>query len=400
MNLKDSKDFNDSNNLNKINDLNSSNNLDSSNDLNSSNILNSSNNLNDSKKSGSRSNFDHSNKQELQERYSRQMLFAPIGEYGQLKLAEASVCIIGMGALGTVLANHMVRSGVGRVRMADRDYVEPSNLQRQMLFDEEDARQALPKVIAAKRKLERINSTVEIEAVFTDVTAANIEELLQGVDLVLDGTDNFQTRFLLNDACFKLGIPFVYGGAVSSRGMSAIFVPGITPCLRCFIQAADSGGQTCDTIGVISPIVDMVASYQAAEALKFLAGDPDSRRGTLLTLDVWHNQYYEMKLGKPRQDCPCCGQGVYPALSQQEDELLSLCGRESVQISGHAPFDLGLWRERLVPAARTVKENPYLLRAELAEGERLVLFADGRVLVQGTDDLVRAKSLYARYIGS
>lgn len=336
----------------------------------------------------------------MKERYSRQMLFAPIGETGQQKLAESSVCIVGMGALGTVLANHMVRSGIGKVRMVDRDYVEPSNLQRQMLFDEEDARQALPKVIAAKEKLNRINSSVRIEAIFTDATAANIEELLQGMDLVLDGTDNFHTRFLLNDASFKLGIPFIYGGAVSSRGMSAVFVPGVTPCLRCFIKAADSGGQTCDTIGVISPIVDIVASYQAAEALKYLAGAYEAQRNSLLTLDIWHNQYYEMKLGKPQESCPCCGQKLYPALSRAKETLLSLCGRESVQISGHAPFDLQLWRERLAPAAIGVKENPYLLRVELTEGERLVLFADGRVLVQGTDDFVRAKSLYARYIGN
>jgi adenylyltransferase/sulfurtransferase len=328
------------------------------------------------------------------------MLFSPIGEEGQRRLLESSVCIIGMGALGTVLANHMVRSGVGKVRMVDRDYVEPSNLQRQMLFDEEDAEQALPKVVAAHHKLKRINSGIQLEALFTDVTSANVGELLQDVDLVLDGTDNFQTRFLLNDACFRAGIPFVYGGAVSSRGMSAIFVPGITPCLRCFIQSADSGGQTCDTIGVISPIVDIVASYQAAEALKFLVGDAEARRGSLITLDVWHNQHYAMKLGEPRPNCPCCALKQYPALTQEEVSTLSLCGRDSVQITGHEPFDLGLWHERLGPAVLSIKENAYLLRAALPEGEWLVLFEDGRVLVQGTNDWVRAKSIYARYIGN
>ncbi|ANS74247.1 thiamine biosynthesis protein ThiF [Paenibacillus yonginensis] len=333
------------------------------------------------------------------ERYSRQMLFAPIGEQGQRTLMSKSILIVGMGALGTVLANHMVRSGVGRVRMVDRDYVEPSNLQRQMLYDEEDAEQGLPKVIAAKHKLSRINSSVELEAVFSDVTAANIEGLLSGVDLVLDGTDNFQTRFLLNDACYRQGIPFVYGGAVSSRGMNAIFVPGVTPCLRCFISSADGGGQTCDTIGVISPIVDIVASYQAAEALKFLVGAAEQRRGSLLTLDIWQNQYFEMKLGKPKENCPCCGLKQYPALDQQAEEMVSLCGRESVQISGHEPFELEAWKDRLSPAVKETKLNPYLLRAELHEGQRLVLFADGRVLVQGTDDLIRAKTLYARYIG-
>ncbi|NGZ76512.1 ThiF family adenylyltransferase [Saccharibacillus alkalitolerans] len=337
---------------------------------------------------------------EERERYSRQMLFAPIGENGQRRLAERSVCIVGMGALGTVLANHMVRAGVGTVRMADRDYVESSNLQRQMLYDEEDAALALPKVEAAKRKLQKINSSVRLETSFADVAPGNIEDLLKGVDLVLDGTDNFQTRFLLNDACYSLGIPFVYGGAVGSRGMSAVFVPGETPCLRCFIPSADSGGETCDTVGVISPIVDIVASYQAAEALKLLVGDDASRRKTLLSLDVWHNRHHELKPVAPRPDCPCCGLKHYPALRREEETALSLCGRESVQIAGHAPFDLEVWRQRLEPAARSLKANPYLIRAEMPGGERLVLFEDGRVLVQGTDDPARARTIYARYIGN
>ncbi|MBB6635211.1 ThiF family adenylyltransferase [Cohnella thailandensis] len=336
----------------------------------------------------------------MDERYSRQILFAPIGESGQRKLADSAVCIIGMGALGTVLANHMVRAGVGLVRMVDRDFVERSNLQRQMLYDEEDAEKGLPKAIAAKDKLSRVNSSVRIEAIVADVTARNIDELLEGIDLVLDGTDNFQTRFLLNDACFKLGIPFAYGGAVSSRGMSAILVPGETPCLRCFMSSADSGGQTCDTIGVIAPVVDIVASYEAVEALKFLVGAAEARRQSLVSFDIWHNQYYEMKLGQPSASCPCCQEKKYPALEEPAlDELLSLCGRESVQIAGSRPFDLEEWSARLEPAVARVKLNPYLLRAELPEGERLVLFPEGRVLVQGTADFVRAKSLYARYIG-
>ncbi|MNZ49010.1 Molybdopterin-synthase adenylyltransferase [compost metagenome] len=336
----------------------------------------------------------------MRERYSRQMLFAGIGEAGQQKLAGSSVCIVGMGALGSNLANHMVRSGVGKVRMIDRDYVEYSNLQRQMLYDEEDAREALPKVVAAQRKLGRINSSIQLEALFMDVTSSNIHELLENTDLVLDGTDNFQTRFLLNDACYSMGIPFVYGGAVSSRGMSAIFIPGGTPCLRCLMQSPDAGGQTCDTVGVISPIVDIIASYQAVEAIKYLVGAEEQQRGELVSIDAWHNQFYTMKLGRPRSDCPCCQLKQYPALLQKEDSEISLCGRESVQISGHAPFDLLLWREKLEPAVNGVKENPFLLRAQLNEGLRLVLFADGRVLIQGTDDIVRAKTLYARYIGN
>lgn len=333
------------------------------------------------------------------ERYSRQKLFAPIGAEGQRKLSERAVCIVGMGALGTVLANHMVRAGVGKVRMADRDYVERSNLQRQMLYDEEDAERSLPKVVAAESKLKRINSSVEIEAVFADVTPGNIAQLLDGVDLVLDGTDNFRTRFLLNDACYAHGIPFVYGGAVGSRGMSAIFVPGETPCLRCFIPTADSGGETCDTVGVIAPIVDIVASYQAAEALKYLVDDREARRGTLLSIDVWNNRQHELGSVHARPDCPCCGLREYPALVREAETTLSLCGRDSIQIAGHAPFELESWQRRLAPAARSLKANPYLIRAELPGGERIVLFADGRVLVQGTDDPVRARTIYDRYIG-
>lgn len=334
------------------------------------------------------------------ERYSRQMLFTPIGEEGQRKLLQSAVCIVGMGALGTVLANHMVRAGVGLVRIVDRDYVEQSNLQRQMLYDEDDVRQSLPKVVAAERKLSKVNSSVRLESIVADVTADNIEALLDGIDLVLDGTDNFQTRFLLNDACFKLGIPFVYGGAVGSRGMSALLIPNETPCLRCFIQTADSGGQTCDTIGVIAPVVDIVASYQAVEALKYMVGASEQRRKSLITFDIWYNQHYELKQHKPLVDCPCCGTKQYPALQEQEQELpVALCGRETVQFTSRGTLDLSQWQKQLKPVATTVISNRYLLKIELPEGEWLVLFPDGRVLVQGTEDLVRAKTLYARYIG-
>jgi len=334
------------------------------------------------------------------DRYSRQMLFRPIGEVGQKKLQQSSVCIIGMGALGTVLANHMVRAGVGFVRMVDRDYVEQSNLQRQMLYDEDDVRESLPKVVAAERKLRKVNSSVQLEAIVADVSLHNIEQLLNGIDLVLDGTDNFQTRYLLNDACWQRGIAFVYGGAVSSRGMSALFIPGKTPCLRCFIQSADSTGQTCDTVGVIAPVVDIVASYQAVEALKYVVGAGEQQRESVVTFDIWHNQYYELKFNKPRLDCPCCGTKQYPALHEQEqDMIVTLCGRETVQFTSRGSLDIRMWKERLEGIATAVRFNPYLLKVELSEGERLVLFADGRVLVQGTEDLVRARTIYARYIG-
>ncbi|RXZ83545.1 thiazole biosynthesis adenylyltransferase ThiF [Paenibacillaceae bacterium] len=334
------------------------------------------------------------------ERYSRQMLFPPIGVQGQHKLAAAKVLLVGMGALGTVLSSHLVRSGVGMLRIVDRDYVEQSNLQRQMLYDEEDVRQAYPKVIAARRKLEKINSQVRLETEVADVTPLNVESLTDGMDIVLDGTDNFQTRLLLNDICFKRGIPFVYGGAVSSNGMSAIFVPGETCCFRCLLGSADgAGGQTCDTVGVISPVVDMVASLQATEALKYLVGASSARRNTMLSIDIWNNQMHDMKLPEPSAACPTCGKQQYPALDVDADAATTMCGRETVQIVGKLPFDLTLWAGRLA-AVGTVSSNPYLLRVQLPEGERLVLFPDGRALVQGTEDTTRARVLYDRYIGS
>jgi adenylyltransferase/sulfurtransferase len=327
------------------------------------------------------------------------MLFGPIGTNGQTQLAQSSVLIVGMGALGTVLANHMVRSGVGHVRFVDRDYVEMSNLQRQMLYDEEDVKQALPKVVAAERKLRSINSSVQLEPVVSDVTAANAEQLIEGMDLVLDGTDNFQTRFTMNDACYKHRIPFVYGGAVGSRGMSAAFVPGVTPCLRCLIQPGEGTAETCDRVGVLSPVVDIAASYQAIEALKLLVGATQARRTTLLTFDIWNNYHFEMKCGEPKPDCPTCGTHEYPSLQPgAANEIASLCGRETVQIHLSSSFDLEEWENRLIATAK-VERNPFLLKAHLPEGERIVLFPDGRVLIQGTDDPVRAKTLYARYIG-
>ncbi|HHW36928.1 MAG TPA: thiazole biosynthesis adenylyltransferase ThiF [Bacillales bacterium] len=332
-------------------------------------------------------------------RYSRQMLFSPIGEEGQKKLTNSSVLIVGMGALGTALANHLVRAGIGHVRFIDRDYVEKSNLQRQMLFDEDDVASALPKAIAAKKKLSKINSDIKVEAIVGDASSKNIDELIDGIDIVLDGTDNFQTRFLLNDACFKYRIPFVYGGAVSSRGMSAIFVPDETPCLRCFISATDQGGQTCDTIGVISPIVDIVASLQVVEVIKFLVGDVKSRRKSLLTLDIWNNYRYDMTFSTPKTDCPTCQKKEYPALNLAEKDIITvLCGRETVQIQAEQGFNLEIWADRLKPIGN-VQKTPFLLKVELPEGERLVLFPDGRTLVQGTEDQVRAKTLYSRYIG-
>lgn len=334
-----------------------------------------------------------------EERYSRQIRFSPIGKDGQYRLSQSKVLIVGAGALGTVLASHMVRSGAGAIRIADRDYVEWSNLQRQMLFDEEDAAASLPKAVAAKAKLMRINSDCEIDARVTDVTAANVHELIDGADVVLDGTDNFHTRYILNDACFQAGIPYIYGGAVGARGMSAPFLPGETCCLRCMMPEATQDGQTCETIGVVAPIVDVVASYQAIEALKLLTRNHSAVRKSLLTWDLWEHQTYEMKLPPSRADCPTCGMKSYPALDLSQTPVSVLCGRETIQFDGGSPLNLDEWEKRLQPAGR-VTRNPFLLRVELPDGEKLVLFPDGRVLVQGTEDPTKAKSLFSRYLGN
>ncbi|NEU30738.1 thiazole biosynthesis adenylyltransferase ThiF [bacterium LRH843] len=337
--------------------------------------------------------------EQVNERYSRQIRFQKIGESGQVTLGKKVVLIVGVGALGTVLANHLVRAGVGHVRIVDRDYVEMSNLQRQMLFDENDVKESLPKAIAAERKLRAINSDVIVEGIVADVTAATLPELAKGVDLILDGTDNFQTRFLVNDFCFKENIPFVYGGAVSSRGMTALFIPGKTPCLRCFISQGEGTGQTCDTVGVISPVVDIVASYQTVEAMKYLLHDEEALRGTLRSFDLWANHHVDIKLHAKKKDCPTCGLHQYPALREEEDQLTTLCGRETVQIRRKGQLDLAVWAERL-EAVADVTKTPFLLRVQLEEGERIVLFPDGRVLVQGTEDMTRARSLYSKYIGN
>jgi molybdopterin/thiamine biosynthesis adenylyltransferase len=333
-------------------------------------------------------------------RYSRQTLFAPIGEEGQERLSKGKVLIIGMGALGTVLANHMVRAGVGLVRFVDRDFVEESNLQRQMLFDEQDVADSLPKAIAAEQKLNKINSEVRIEAHIGDVTVGNIEQYADGMDLILDGTDNFKTRFLMNDYSFKEGIPYIYGGAVGSRGMQATFIPGETPCLRCLIDDKGGAAETCDTSGVIAPIIDMVASYQAIDAIKLLIGKKESIRKSLISSDMWNNYQHEIKWNKAKEGCLTCQTKEYPTLEvKHEDIVTSLCGRDTIQISSaeQKKWNLKEWKERLERVGH-VELTPFLLRCRVDQ-LTMVLFPDGRVLVQGTEDVTMAKSLYAKYIG-
>jgi adenylyltransferase/sulfurtransferase len=329
----------------------------------------------------------------FEDRYSRQLRFGPIGAAGQERLRNASVLVVGTGALGASLAQHMTRAGVGIVRLADRDYVEPSNLQRQMLFDEDDARSATPKAVAAARKLKRINGGVRIEAHVVDVSKRTIGPLLQGIDLVLDGTDNAATRLTLSDACFSLGIPLIYGGVTASEGMSAALIPGKTACLRCLIgdTAADDGADTCDTVGVISPAVEFVASLQAAEALKWLSGNREAMRGTWVTADIWTFRVRELKLPVGSFSCACCGTGATTPNRRVLDdkpaiEAAVLCGRDSVQVTLGEAIALDVVRPLLEQRGCTLTVNPYLTKAELPDGKRLVLFSDGRVLVQGTSD--------------
>jgi molybdopterin/thiamine biosynthesis adenylyltransferase len=331
------------------------------------------------------------------ERYSRQQLFAPIGQEGQYKLRNSHVLLVGLGALGTVIADQFARAGIGKLTMIDRDYVEWSNLQRQTLYDESDARDILPKAIAAERKIARINSDVKLEAVVADVTSRNIEPWVAAADIVMDGTDNFTTRYLLNDAAFLYGKPFIYGAAVGSQGMSASFIPEITPCFRCLLPEVARGTPTCDTAGVIAPIVSFIASIQMTEALKWLTGHVKSIRRSLITYDIWRGSSFEINFPLPSKTCPICANRQYPSLREEViDELVALCGRETVQITSKSILNLDEWEGTLAKIGK-VSRNPFLLKVELEGNLRMILFSDGRVLIQGTDDVLRAKSLFSRF---
>lgn len=317
---------------------------------------------------------------------------------------NSSAVIVGMGALGTVIANHLVRAGVGVVRIIDRDLVELSNLQRQTLYDEDDARESLPKVIAAEKKLNKINSFVKVEPVIADVTLDNAEDLLTGFDVIVDGTDNFMARYLLNDVAVKHGIPWVYGGAVSSRGMFAVIRPGETPCYRCLFPSVPAGlGETCDSIGVLSPITDIIGSFEAVEAIKILVGAESNPN--LEQMDIWFNSFLQMDVSGGRNpECPTCVHHRYEFLdrsSQQQINYASLCGRNTIQISPRTKTQLDLAKlASVLKKNGVVKGNQYLLRFMPDEEITLAIFKDGRVLVHGTGDTVKAKSYYARYLGS
>jgi adenylyltransferase/sulfurtransferase len=339
----------------------------------------------------------------MNERYSRQILFDGIGEEGQRRLLNSRAVIIGCGALGTAQAEALARAGVGSLRVVDRDFVEASNLQRQTMFTERDAKERLPKAVACVNHIAEINSEIRTEALVADVNHTNVERIVKDCDVVLDGTDNFLTRYLINDACVKHGVNWVYGAAVGSYGVTMTVRPHVTPCLRCLFEEAPAAGSapTCDTAGVLMPIISVVAAFQVSEALKLLTGQMNKLHRSLMQFDVWQNEWRRIAPGNPSGDCPACALGVYESLKAEGDGFAAvLCGRDAVQISPPAPaeIDLAALAERLRASGR-VSINPYLLRFN-ADGYELTLFKDARAIIRGTDDVQRARSLYARYVGN
>ncbi|HDR4594023.1 TPA: thiazole biosynthesis adenylyltransferase ThiF [Bacillus cereus] len=339
----------------------------------------------------------------MNNRYSRQELFSPIGEEGQQKIREKHVLIIGAGALGSANAEMFVRAGVGTVTIVDRDYVDWSNLQRQQLYAESDVENNLPKAVAAKKRLEEINSEVRVKALVQDVTAEELEELVTNVNVMIDATDNFETRFIVNDIAQKYSIPWIYGACVGSYGLSYTILPSKTPCLSCLLQSIPLGGATCDTAGIISPAVSLVVSHQVTEALKLLVEDYESLRDGLVSFDVWKNEYSCMNVQKLRKhNCPSCGENaLYPYLNKENTSKTAvLCGRNTVQIRPPYKEEMNFerYKELLNDRVNDLNVNPYLLSFSVEE-KRLVAFKDGRVLVHGTKDISEAKTVYHRYFG-
>jgi molybdopterin/thiamine biosynthesis adenylyltransferase len=338
----------------------------------------------------------------LQEKYSRQMLFAGIGEEGQQRLLASSAVIVGCGAIGAAAAGLLVRAGVGRVRILDRDFVEPSNLQRQTLFDEDDARSALPKAVAAERKLRAINGSVAVEGLVSDLNPRNAEELLAGFDLILDGTDNFETRFLINDFAVQSAKPWIYAAAVASYGVTMTIRLGLTPCLACLLESSTNGHgleETCDTVGVLGPIVNLIASLEVAEALKLLAGQEHALHGRLISCDVWTGHFQSVRVAQ-NPACRACARREFSYLQGQAQPHITLCGRDSVQIHERGrTLDLGALQERLAATVSDVRHNEFLLSFRV-DRYQMTVFADGRAILKGTKDPAIARSLYARYIGA
>lgn len=337
-------------------------------------------------------------------RYARQMRYAPLGRAGQENLLASRALVVGCGALGSVIANTLVRAGVGRVRIVDRDFLELNNLQRQVLYDEDDVAAGLPKAIAANNRLRKINSEVEIEPVVADVDAANIERLLEGVDCLVDGTDNFETRFLLNDAAVKLGVPWIYGGCLGAEGQTLTILPGQTPCLRCLIPEPPPPGSTptCDSAGILGTAIGVIASLEANEAIKILSGHREAISRTWTIWDLWDNTVRQIKLtGAKGADCPCCVRREFLWLSgQRGSHTAVLCGRNSVQLSfpGRSAVDLDQLEAKLTMVGQ-VTRNKYLVRAAIG-GYQLTVFPDGRAVIGGTEDVAEARSVYAKFVGN
>jgi molybdopterin/thiamine biosynthesis adenylyltransferase len=334
------------------------------------------------------------------DRYSRQELFQPIGKDGQKKIRESVVAIVGCGALGSLQAEVLTRAGVGKIILVDRDFVEPSNLQRQSLFDESDANQVVPKAIAAAKHLAEINKDVEVIPNVVDLGPDKLD-LLKDAQLVLDGTDNFQIRFLLNDYSWKQNVPWIYGACVGSTGTASAFLPPAFPCLRCIFESEPPAGSapTCDTAGILWPAVGSIVSYQITAALKILTGNPITSE--ILQMDVWNGEHRLVSLSKAKRfDCLTCGLMKFPSLQVQAVQETALCGRDAVQIrpAKSTTLDLDTIYQRWESLGTTWR-NPFLIKLALPENE-IVLFPDGRAIVKGTSDFVRARTLYAKYVGN
>ncbi len=337
------------------------------------------------------------------DRYSRQILFAGIGPEGQERLAKSRVVIIGCGALGTAQAEALARAGVGHLRLIDRDFIESSNLQRQTMFTERDAAEQLPKAVACASHLREINSQIMVEPEVADVNHSNVERLIAKCDIVIDGTDNFSTRYLINEACVKHEVNWIYGAAVGSYGVTMTVLPGLTPCLRCVFPEAPAAASapTCDTAGVIMPIINVVAAVQVSEALKLLTNHEEELHGSLMQFDVWRNEWRRISVGKPAANCPTCARHEFDLLASENQEFAAvLCGRHAVQISPAQPGRVDLAElSRRLGSAGEVKGNDYLLRFRTGEFE-LTIFPDARSIIRGTDDLATARSLYSKFIGN
>ena len=337
---------------------------------------------------------------ELEERYSRQILFGGIGPEGQQKLRSASAVLVGCGATGSALVSLLARAGVGRIRIIDRDYVEASNLQRQSLFDEADASESLPKAVAAARKISSFNSEIVIEPQVADLTPANIDTLLEAAPLILDGTDNFETRYLINDFAVKNSRAWIYTAAVGSYGLTMNIVPGQTSCLACLFPDPPQGMvETCENAGILNSAAHLAAAMAATEAIKILVGAWQQLRRSLLSFDLWSNQRAEVRADQPRLGCRACERREFSHLAGEGRPHITLCGRNSVQIhERHRPVDLAKMSQLLEPHGR-VRYNDFVLRF-WREPYEMTLFPDGRAIIKGTTDTAVARSLYARYIGN